>query len=144
MAVVCALAAYFIIGSGNKDRATEASQEAVNASISSKDGTSFTYSGSLNDNDMPEGKGKGVYKEGTYEGEYVDGMRQGQGTWTTADGSNVFSGTFADDKYSQGTLKWSDGSYYVGTFKDNAIDDGKMYDAAGKLDGTIVDGSYAE
>ena len=38
----------------------------------------------------------------------------------------------------------NDGSYYIGTFKDNLIDSGKMYDAGGRLEGIIIHGEYVE
>jgi len=53
-----------------------------------------------------------------YEGEFKDGKRHGQGTYTFKDG-RIYVGEFKDGaSHGQGTIKYKDGSMYVGEFKD--------------------------
>jgi len=53
-----------------------------------------------------------------YEGEFKDGILNGQGTITWSDGRK-YEGEFKDGKPNgQGTITWSDGRKYVGEFKD--------------------------
>lgn len=96
-------------------------------------GVQFTYTGPVNEQGEPHGKGIGKYKDGTYEGEYVNGIKQGKALYATYDGINTFEGIYVDDKYFEGTLLYNDDSYYVGTFHDNKFYNGKFYDT----DGTV-------
>lgn len=108
-------------------------------------GTAFVYSGFVNSANVPDSTGIGKYKDGTYKGMYRDGIRNGKGTFDTADGSNHFVGTFKDDKYHDGRLTFTtDKTYYEGTFKNNEFDTGNFYNADGTLDGMIENGKYKE
>ena len=56
-----------------------------------------------------------------YEGEVKNGLRNGQGTYTFADGKK-YIGQFKDDVFfGNGTLMNADGSKYVGQFKDDQM-----------------------
>lgn len=89
---------------------------------------------------IPNGKGvaevkSGKYKGCVYDGEFVNGVMEGQTTYTLANG-DVFKGTFKDNEYHQGryTIK-SSGEYFEGTFKNSAPDKGHWYDKNGnKID----------
>lgn len=125
-------------------------------------GEKFTYSGKMV-NGLPNGEGKGVYADGVYEGNYADGLRSGQGVYTTKPEKNGtyerFEGTFADDHYDNGKLEYvgsdmvfegkfsSDnnpaegrlvldekGAYFYGTFKDGECYNGNCYKADGSFD----------
>jgi len=62
--------------------------------------------------------GKGKWEGEKYEGEFKDGYRHGQGTYTWSDGEK-YVGEFKDDKPNgKGTYTWSDGRKYVGEFED--------------------------
>ena len=62
--------------------------------------------------------GKGKWEGEKYEGEFKDGYRHGQGTYTWSDGDK-YVGEFKDDKPNgQGTYTWSDGRKYEGEFED--------------------------
>lgn len=65
------------------------------------------------------GKGKANYPNGDkYEGDYVDGQRQGSGTYEYANG-DVFEGEFKDNlKTGKGKFTYADGGFYHGFFKD--------------------------
>ncbi|MDO5526180.1 MAG: protein kinase [Prevotella sp.] len=105
-------------------------------------GTAFVYSGFVNSANVPDSTGVGKYKDGTYKGMYRDGIRNGKGTFDTADGSNHFTGTFKDDMYHEGRMTFNDKTYYEGTFKNNEFDTGKWYNADGTLDSEMRNGEY--
>ncbi|MCD8214798.1 MAG: hypothetical protein LUC97_04020 [Clostridiales bacterium] len=104
----------------------------------SSDGSINTYTGEVSgssNNQIPNGHGTMVYgaTENTYEGDWVDGKREGKGTYTFANGS-VYDGYWANDKRNtqgdeQGTMTWyteAEGikvkDYeYRGEWKDDAI-----------------------
>ncbi len=67
----------------------------------------------------PHGRGIMRYANNdTYEGQWVNGLRQGKGQQTNADGS-VYQGDFrADSQTGQGTLSSAQGDSYTGSFQD--------------------------
>ncbi len=81
---------------------------------------SFSNSTNYNDAELYEhftGKGKKDYKDGTYNGEFVNGKRQGFGVMTYIDGS-TYEGNWNYDNFDgKGTFKWKSGGKYVGDFK---------------------------
>lgn len=103
-------------------------------------GVAFVYSGFVNSANVPDSIGEGKYEAGTYKGMYRDGLREGKGTFDTADGSNHFNGTFHNDEYANGRLTFSDKTYYEGTFKNQTYDTGKFYDANGTVDTEMKNG----
>lgn len=103
-------------------------------------GMTFSYTGPVNANGLPEGKGKGVFDDGVYEGGFKDGIRDGEATFTTTDGSNTFKGTFKAGNYEKGRLYYDDKTYFEGTFKDNQFYDGKYYSADGVAQVNYVKG----
>lgn len=103
-------------------------------------GTAFAYSGTVNAAGMPQGEGTGVYPQGTYTGHYENGMREGQGTFKTDDGSQQFVGTFKSDQYDEGRITFSDGAYFEGKFKNGDVYNGKWYKADGTFDFATVNG----
>lgn len=105
-------------------------------------GTTFVYSGFVNSANVPDSIGEGKYEAGTYKGMYRNGIREGEGTFHTTDGSNHFTGTFHNGKYAKGRLTFNDKTYYEGTFKNNEFDTGKWYSADGTLDSEMKDGKY--
>jgi hypothetical protein len=70
------------------------------------------------------GSGTYVYSNGfRFEGDFVNGMRDGRGLLTEPNG-NSYDGMWSNDEFNgQGTYKWSDGAKYVGEWK-NGIQDG--------------------
>lgn len=152
LSVIITLAVVIVIGSlsDNKEEKTVKSDEPVEKVVPAviKDSkltvgkNSFTYSGEVNAEGMPQGKGTGIYEDGTYSGNYENGERHGKGDFRTADGQNHFEGTFVNDQYSEGKLTLADGSYFVGTFKDNNFDTGEWFLKDGKSDGKMKNGKY--
>ncbi|MEJ0101903.1 MAG: hypothetical protein WDO19_04765 [Bacteroidota bacterium] len=53
------------------------------------DGTRYTYTGDKKNN-KPDGDGKAVFKNGSeYDGEWVNGLREGKGTFTWLTGTHT-------------------------------------------------------
>ncbi len=100
-------------------------------------GTTFVYTGAVNDAKQPHGQGEGDYPAGHYAGQYVNGLREGQGTFVTANGTDTFIGTFRNDEYGRGKIVIVDGSYFIGAFIKNQPYEGEWYTADGKLESVL-------
>uniref|UniRef100_A0A7S2DHM1 MORN repeat-containing protein 5 n=1 Tax=Haptolina brevifila TaxID=156173 RepID=A0A7S2DHM1_9EUKA len=81
--------------------------------------------------------GRGVFKDGpaeeqTYEGEWVDDMMQGRGTFRYVSGAK-YEGEFLGNKYhGHGIFLFPDGAAYEGPFQENQMHGhGKFTDAQG-------------
>ncbi len=97
------------------------------------DGT--TYVGEYKDG-MRTGQGTYTLPNGTkYVGEFKDNVFNGQGTYTFPSGDN-YVGEFKDGKYNgQGIFTWLNGQKHVGEFKDgDRHGQGTLY----RADGTIL------
>ena len=57
-------------------------------------------------------------KDGEYVGEWKDGKRTGQGTYTLSSGDQYLGENKDKETHDQGTITWSDGTKYVGELKD--------------------------
>ena len=82
------------------------------------------YSGYVNKLRQPDGKGTMKYSDGSeYTGDWVNGVRQGQGTMTYDNG--IYDGEWQNDKKNgKGTYTWNDGKKYDGAYVDD-VRDGK-------------------
>ncbi len=112
-------------------------------------GVEFTYWGETKDSLPNDTSGKGVYADGTYVGAYVDGSREGNGTFTTADGKNLFEGEFKNDEYSKGKLTFikgtsNDGEYFIGTFNEYNFHTGRWYYKNGQPNDSMYNGKYVK
>ena len=68
---------------------------------------------------LPHGKGRMKRKNGeVYFGEWKRGKRHGHGKMQYKDPDIIFIGRWINDDMNDGTMKFSDGTKYVGTFKD--------------------------
>jgi hypothetical protein len=87
--------------------------------------------------DIPNGKGKiiNLFDGSEYEGDIVQGKKEGKGILKFTDGT-IYEGDFKDDNFNgNGVLKYFNGRKYEGTFKDGKRDgngkftweDGKVY-----------------
>ena len=63
-----------------------------------------------------------------YVGEFKNGDRHGQGTWTHPDGSRYVGAFKGGLFHGQGTFTFADGRKYVGELKDNKRWNGTQYD----------------
>lgn len=85
---------------------------------------SFSQEAGCKSGNCADGKGKYIYTNGfVYEGQFVNGMRDGLGILTEPNG-NAYDGMWkADEMNGQGKYTWADGSSYSGEWK-NGIRDG--------------------
>lgn len=112
----------------------------VNYEFVNANNVSFTYTGAVNADTVPNGEGVGIYPEGTYKGHYINGLRDGKGSYVTIDGANTFEGTYRNDEYSEGKLTSTDGWVYEGTYQENNFHNGTL--TSGDTKYTVVDGQY--
>ncbi len=147
IAIVCLVVAIvaIIIGSGNSETPTETpiATSVIEETVSPADvenqqmtynGETYTYTGPVNDAGKAEGQGEGIYNSGTYKGHYVNGCREGKGTYDRKD--DTFEGTFKNNEYDEGVFTYKDdGMYFKGTFKDEEPYNGKWYNR----DGTVIE-----
>jgi hypothetical protein len=78
--------------------------------------------------------GSRTYPDSKYVGEFKDGAKNGQGTYTWLDG-NKYVGEWKDDTLNgQGTFTWADGEKHMGEWKDgNRHGLGIVYNANGSI-----------
>lgn len=144
-------------GGGKKEQqeqaaAVQVTDFPVTVKVDGKD-LSFKYTGSIQNN-LPEGKGKGVYAtnaEGitaSYEGDYHKGLRHGNGKITYSSG-DTYEGGFVNDKCEgKGRYTFAPSSdddantyaYYEGTYKNDKEQDGAWYNRKGKKLVTVSKG----
>jgi len=73
-------------------------------------------------------------------GEWKDGKKHGQGTFTSADGEK-YSGELKDGKkYGQGKFTYTDGGWYDGSWKEGQSWTGITYDKDGNISYEKVNG----
>ena len=94
-----------------------------------------SYTGEVDDNNIPHGKGYAVFEDDRYyQGPFVHGSLIGTDAYFRYGGASggEFTGEFRDNSFYQGkyTLK-ADGSYFVGTFKNGQPSVGTWYNNNG-------------
>lgn len=104
-------------------------REVKNKKFKDAKGNTFTYSGSIDSNGCPSGKGHGEYGYGIYDGNYKDGLKDGYGKFFESSG-NIFTGTFSKDFYEDGEYYWKEANRtYKGTFyNEGQFCNGTWYD----------------
>lgn len=108
--------------------------------VTTSKGISFYYTGQIVDS-IPNGIGTGRYDNGEYNGQYVNGLREGDnGRFETYDGKNIFEGSFKNDEYEKGTLTLNTGEYFIGDFKDGQPYNGSWQNADGTFNSEVVNG----
>lgn len=94
----------------------------------------YEYSGSIDINGLPDGKGKAIFPQGDiYEGEFSHGVFEGKCTYYNAETGDRFDGTYKDNKRYEGTYVWKEGPYFTGYYKDNDLYKGTLYDVSGEI-----------
>ena len=87
--------------------------------------TDYTYTGPVDSEGLPHGTGKAKFKNGDiYDGCFTHGTFSGKATYKYKDGTK-FEGTFHQNKFDQGKLLFTDGSYFQGHFKDFQPDESR-------------------
>ena len=92
-----------------------------------------SYTGPVDDEGNPHGKGEASFTDGRlYRGPFDHGTMSGDNVFFRYDNGDTFEGSFVNNRFNQGryTMK-DDGSYFEGTFKDGQPDRGQWYDRQG-------------
>lgn len=89
--------------------------------------------------DCKEGKGTKKYLSGVYEGEWKNGLRDGQGKYTWTNGDTYTGAWFEDKRNGQGLYIWHDGSKYKGNYS-HGVRSG--YGIYYYTNGTIYEGTW--
>lgn len=144
--VIGAAAAAFILLGHDNDAAEKAADTSASVSkpapvptvtdkdcVYEPDGKIFKYTGEVDENGMPHGKGKATFGDGrTYDGQYVHGKMEGEGYFVDAAEQYDFKGTLKADFFEKGRFTYtSDGSYFEGEFKEGEFYNGRLYNANG-------------
>lgn len=92
-----------------------------------------SYTGPVDDNGNPHGKGEATFTDGReYRGTFVHGTMEGKDANFRYSNGDTFVGSFKANRFARGryTVK-EDGSYFVGTFSGGQPDQGQWYDKQG-------------
>ena len=110
---------FLLIGGGDTEDVTNQPYDMTDGS---GDVFSGTYTGEWSKrNEWPNGEGVFVLADdaGTYTGQWVDGVAQGQGSISWPSGASYEGEWQAGMRTGQGTMHYDDGTVYVGEFKEN-------------------------
>ena len=92
------------------------------------EGNTFTYSGPVDEQGLPSGKGECRFADNaTYEGEFLNGKMNGEGVYVFSS-NDRFEGTLKDDMFFKG--KWipaNEPIYFVGDFQGDYPYNGTWY-----------------
>ena len=146
-------ASTFTNGKEDKERVTKMYHDFVrmiqqSILLSTKERVPVRYNGERNHAGQMHGKGKQIYADGDiYDGEHCENKRHGKGKLTYhvtyANREEWYDGTYdSDEKHGLGTMRFVDGSKYVGEWKRGQMHgEGKMTYANGDIfEGVYVDG----
>ena len=99
----------------------------------------FTYTGVVDDNNVPNGQGKAVFDNGNvYEGPFSNGNLHGDNAVYKFKNGDIFEGSFNKNYFDKGKYTIvSSGESFQGTFKNGEPNKGTWYDKSGKAIETI-------
>lgn len=94
-----------------------------------------TYTGEVNSDGIPNGKGQAWFKDGRYyKGVFINGNLEGDNAYFSYKEGDVFEGSFKNNMFEKGTYTIkSSGEYFRGTYKDGNPLHGKWFDKNGNL-----------
>ena len=92
-----------------------------------------SYTGPMDADEKPHGIGEASFTDGRlYKGPFIHGKMEGKKAFFRYDNGDTFEGTFMNNSFSEGRYSVkSDGSYFVGKFKNGQPDEGIWYDKKG-------------
>lgn len=112
-----------------------------NERVKLADGTEVRYTGEVNENYMPNGKGTAYYDTGdVYKGEYKNGYMNGFGTFDIQSSAQKFIGTFEKDDLIKGKIINKDGSYFEGELNKSVPWNGAWYSKGGAVVSKVTNG----
>ena len=130
------------LGSDTPDVAEVATVE--NEPIYGSDGVAFFYTGQVDADKKPNGKGTARYNDqdkDTYTGHFENGMRVDANATLTFKNGDTYKGSFVNDQFGEGVYTIAaDKSYFKGTFRNFAPYDGAWYSKSDKLLYKVVNG----
>ena len=99
----------------------------------------FTYTGMVDDNDVPDGQGKAVFDNGNvYEGPFSNGNLHGDNAVYKFKNGDIFEGSFNKNYFDKGKYTIvSSGESFQGTFMNGEPSKGTWYSKNGKAIETI-------
>ena len=101
----------------------------------------YTYTGEVDDNNIPNGQGEARFKSGNYyKGTFVNGKFNGENAYYKYPSGRVFEGSFKDNLFEKGKLTETDGTYFEGEFKNGNPYNGSKFDKQGNIIEKIVNG----
>lgn len=109
-------------------------------------GTSWTYTGDLQNNTI-HGRGRVDFESGAwYEGDWVNGRQHGQGTYEWSDGSRYVGGWRDNQRMGAGTLTRPNHSVYIGQWASNARHGQgiETFENGDRLEGYWVEGRWSD
>ena len=131
---LCIIAAFlfFRVVKPGKAKGQAAEVRGMQWNKTNKYGHTYTYTGAVVDS-IPNGQGKAVYSNGsTYEGRYVEGLRDDDNASYIDENGNVFKGEFRHDSIVQGRITAANGIYYEGSFRNDQPFQGTWFDKNGE------------
>ena len=98
-----------------------------------------SYSGQVDDNNKPDGKGEAFFNDGRYyNGLFSHGMLEGKDALFKYNNGDEFRGEFVSDSFYYGKYTvLEDESYFVGSFKNGQPSSGVWYDKNGTKIGDV-------
>ena len=142
IACVITIGAYFALASSH---GKDVEQTTIVLTSGPENFRNYVYSGPVDSDGKPQGKGEAAYPEtkssssAVFKGTFANGLPQ-KGTLTFSSGKK-YEGTFTEEgNYAEGIFTDTDGSYFKGTFHDGTPYDGDWYTADGTADGHVTKG----
>lgn len=94
----------------------------------------YTYSGEIDKDGKPHGIGQATFGQGDiYIGHFNHGIFEGECTYLNYEAGDKFVGYYKDNHRDSGTYVWEDGTYFTGTFKEDSLFKGILYDINGRI-----------
>ena len=130
---IIVLLVFFGLRKSDNNNVYELTINVKDANVSHADGTTYIYSGEMQ-NGEPNGRGVATYTDlSKYEGDFVNGLRKGWGKMTFPDKSYYEGEYLRDLRHGKGKMYFADKSVYEGEYvNDLAEGQGEMRTASGE------------
>ena len=145
-AVIVLLLAIILLGTKGCSGSSAVGDDSSGSSATAPDTLNVTtafgdceYVGETDSDGLPNGQGMAFFSDGSYYlGPFEHGDINGKDAYYKNEDGDTFEGEFRDNTYYEGKYTIaSDGSYFVGTYKDGGPAKGKWYDKNGNIIGEI-------
>ncbi len=132
----------FLLNGGSCGRNSDSTQEPTETTIQKVERMQYTtaiggcqYTGPVDEQRQPNGEGEAFFNDGRYyHGSFEHGVLTGDDCFFKYANGDEFRGKFRNNAFYYGTYTIaSDGSYYVGSYKNGQPDGGTWYNKNGKV-----------